>query len=82
MTSVMRADRILGNFLDASGMNTIRANQSALNLSIKIGSNSLQIGTPRAFGLIVGVTDVVANGAAFSADRTNPRHSFSSLSWQ
>jgi hypothetical protein len=60
-------------------MNTIRANQSTLNLPIEVCSNPLQIGAPRAFGLVIGVTDVVANGAAFSADRTNPRHSLQLL---
>jgi hypothetical protein len=36
----------------------------------------LEIGAPRAFSLIVGVTDVVANGTTLAANRTNPRHSF------
>lgn len=63
-----------GHFLNAAGMDTIRANESALNLPVKIGPNSLQIGTPRSLSLVIGVTDVVANRAAFAANRTNSGH--------
>lgn len=65
----------LSHFLNAAGMNTIRANESALNLPIKISPHSLEIGTPRALRLVIGVTDVVANGAALAANRTNSGHS-------
>jgi hypothetical protein len=68
------AGTILGNLVNASGMNAVRTHERALDPPVKIASYPLQIGTPRPFSLIIGVTDVVANRAALPAYRTNPCH--------
>ena len=51
----------LRDFLHAAGMNAVRAHQRALHLALEFSSDSLQIRTPGTLGLVVGVTDVVAD---------------------
>jgi hypothetical protein len=57
-------------------MDAIGADQGTLDLPVEVGSHALQIGPPGAFGLVVGMTDVVPDGAPLSTNGTNPRHNF------
>jgi len=57
-------------------MDAIGADQGTLDLPVEVGSHALQIGPPGAFGLVVGMTDVVTDGAPLSTNGTNPRHNF------
>ena len=55
-------------------MNAIRAHQGASYMTVKVAFDPLEIRPPDAFGFVVGMTDIVANGSALAADRTSSRH--------
>ncbi len=55
-------------------MNTIRADKRPLDLSLKLSFDALQVGAPRPLALVVGVTDIIADGSFLSTYRTNSSH--------
>ena len=55
-------------------MYAVRANQRALDAPFELGLDALQVGTPDAFGFVVGVADVVTDGTFFPANRANSSH--------
>ena len=50
------------------GTNSAIADQGALDPPVEFPPHPLKVGSPRPFGLVVGVADVVTDGAPFSAD--------------
>ena len=55
-------------------MDAVRADQGALDPPVEFSPHSLKVGPPGPFGLVVGMADVVTDGAPFLADRTNSCH--------
>lgn len=55
-------------------MDAIRAHQRPSHLSVEIGFDPLKIGPPNPFRLVVGMADIVPDGAPLAANGTDSSH--------
>jgi len=75
--AVLCGEQNSGRFHDQAGANTARANADAAYPPVSFPmTHSLQVGIPYAFGLVIGVADVIAFVRCFSAKFTRPHDSF------
>jgi len=51
-----------------------RTNTNTFGFAVHHGSHSLQVGKPTSFGLIVGMTDIVASSGSLATNLTNAGH--------
>src|SRR5262245_57551065 len=58
-----------GGFLDLAGSDAAGARLDVAHGAVEVGLHALQIGVPAPLGLVVGVTDVVADRRPFAAHR-------------
>ena len=65
-----------GYFFDAAGVDTIRADENPSHLALNAGFDSLQIGPPDSFCLVVGVTDVVSYRMPLAAKFADSCHGY------
>ena len=60
--------------MNATGMDAVGADERPFHPTFKTRTNPLQIRSPAALGLVVRVTDVIADGSALAADGAYSRH--------
>jgi len=54
--------------LHPAGVDAVRADQGALDLPVEFSPHPFKVGPPCPFALVVGMADVVTDGASFLAD--------------
>ena len=65
---------MLDDFGNETGTDATGTNLDGRDAAVLYGSDFLEIGSPDSTGLVVGVTDIVTEAGAFSANFTFSRH--------